>query len=413
MRHAEERGIMRLPRWTLLAALALPLPAGAGEVLEALDRAGDAALDLRLRYEDVEQSTLANPADASTIRSRLTLSSASWRGLSGVVEGDDVESLASANYNDTRNGHADYPVVADPEGADLNQAWLQYEAAGRARIRAGRQRINLGNERFVGASAWRQNEQTFDAVAVELLRTKGFEATYAYVDRVNRVYGPDRGLPPAAFEGSSHLLNARYAWPRAGSVTGYAYWLDLDNAPQLSSTTAGARYEGSRPLREGLTFGWGVEYARQQDAGNNPVRIDAHYAALEARLTAGRWDFVAARELLSGEPPGATPNAAFQTPLATLHKWQGWADQFLTTPAGGIDDRYAGAKARWADWNVQATWHDFSAESGGGDYGSEFDVSAGVKLAKRYDILLKLADFKGDGGFADARKFWVQVQAGF
>src|SRR3546814_12023345 len=29
---------------------------------------------------------------------------------------------------------------------------------------------------------------------------------------------------------------------------------------------------------------------------------------------------------------------AFQTPLATLHKFQGWADLFLTTPSAGVRD---------------------------------------------------------------------------
>ena len=30
----------------------------------------------------------------------------------------------------------------------------------------------------------------------------------------------------------------------------------------------------------------------------------------------------------------------FSTPLATLHKFQGFADVFLTTPASGITDAY-------------------------------------------------------------------------
>ncbi len=37
--------------------------------------------------------------------------------------------------------------------------------------------------------------------------------------------------------------------------------------------------------------------------------------------------------------------AAFQTPLATLHKFNGFADQFLVTPAGGLQDIYFYAKA--------------------------------------------------------------------
>ena len=36
-----------------------------------------------------------------------------------------------------------------------------------------------------------------------------------------------------------------------------------------------------------------------------------------------------------------------QTPLATLHKFDGWADLFLTTPNKGLQDLYAGAAYRF------------------------------------------------------------------
>src|SRR3546814_11261136 len=46
-------------------------------------------------------------------------------------------------------------------------------------------------------------------------------------------------------------------------------------------------------------------------------------------------------EVLGGDD--GTGNRAFQTPLATKHAFQGWADVFLTTPADGIEDAYVGA----------------------------------------------------------------------
>ena len=66
---------------------------------------------------------------------------------------------------------------------------------------------------------------------------------------------------------------------------------------------------------------------------------------------------------------------AFQTPLATLHKWQGFADVFLATPSEGLIDRYA-----WAAFplpfglNFRAIYHDFSAEAGRGHFGHEYNV---------------------------------------
>ena len=54
-------------------------------------------------------------------------------------------------------------------------------------------------------------------------------------------------------------------------------------------------------------------------------------------LSFGPLGFKAGYEVLEGAPTGGL---AFVTPLATLHKFQGWADKFLATPASGIEDAY-------------------------------------------------------------------------
>ena len=69
-------------------------------------------------------------------------------------------------YNSTRNGITDRPVVADPTGTDVNQALILYRGIDSTLIRAGRQRINLDNQRFVGAVGWRQNDQTYDGISL-------------------------------------------------------------------------------------------------------------------------------------------------------------------------------------------------------------------------------------------------------
>src|SRR3546814_3293516 len=65
---------------------------------------------------------------------------------------------------------------------------------------------------------------------------------------------------------------------------------------------------------------------------------------------------------------------AFQTPLATLHAFNGWADRFLSTPGNGLEDIYVGVGGKHGQWNWQALWHDFSADRGGADYGTELDA---------------------------------------
>jgi len=406
---------MRHLRLVVLFSLVLSGAAAGSEAIDQLIGEGAVGIDLRYRYEGVEQEGRPFAADAHTLRARLRLASGDLNGFSGFLEIDHSQALGGQQYDDTRNGRTDYPVVADPEGTELNQAWLQYEIPEQLRVRLGRQRINLDNQRFVGASDWRQNEQTFDAIRIETQRLPGIAFDYSFVDKVRRVFGPETGTPPATFEGASHLVNVRLTALPVGAVILHGFFLDFVDAPQLSSQTLGARYEGKQPLSTSRTISWALEYAHQQDAGDNPASVDAHYGLVDLRLESGMLDLFIGREILSGEHGTFTSatNPAFQTPLATLHKWQGWADQFLTTPPAGIEDTYAGVGAKHSGWNMQAVWHRFSAESTSLRYGSELDMSVARKFADRFELLLKYADYDADGFSTDTRKYWVQLGASF
>lgn len=399
----------------LLLLLLLGADAAAAEGLPTLVSNGKAGLDLRYRYESVEQSDKPATAGASTLRLRLNLSSGSVGGFSGLAEFDHVQVIGGEHYDSTRNGLTRYPVVADPEGTDLNQVYLQYAGGAGTTLRLGRQRIRLDGERFIGSVAWRQNEQTFDAFLLETKALPGVTATYGYLDGVRRVFGPDSGTPPETFDSNSHFLNLKLTKLPVGALTVYGYFLDFDDAPQLSADTYGVRYDGSHALGERLKFNWALEYARQQDAGANLAPIDAAYSFIEVSLKTATAGMVVGREVLSGERGTFTPatNPAFQTPLATLHKWQGWADKFLTTPSAGIEDLYVGLNGSFAGFNGQAVWHDFQAEATSLDYGTELDLSVSRKFAQRYEVLVKYADYSADGLFTDTRKFWLQFGAVF
>jgi hypothetical protein len=135
------------------------------------------------------------------------------KGFSALVQVDHVEALGDVRYDDTRDGLIQYPVVADPRGTDLNQAWLQYAGPASTVLRVGRQKIAIGNERFVGPVGWRQNEQSFDAIRRGTPVLPKTRFTYAYVDRVMRVFGPAEGTLPVhqnrGTNTSSLLLDSR------------------------------------------------------------------------------------------------------------------------------------------------------------------------------------------------------------
>ena len=404
-----------MPRMLVLLFAALAASPVAAEGTADFFEDGEASLDLRYRFETVEQDDKPETADASTLRSRLDLASGEVRGFSGLLQADRTESLGASQYDDTRNGQVQYPVVADPQGTDLNQAWLQYHGAKDTILRLGRQKILIGNERFVGPVGWRQNEQSFDALRLDTRSLPGTSITYAWVDRVMRVFGPDEGSPPAELASDSHLLDARITSLPVGSLALYGYHLDFRNAPQLSADTAGARYDGERELPEGVKFGWAIEYARQQDAGDNVADVDADYQLVELKLSFPAMGVTLGREVLSGERGtfDAATNPAFQTPLATLHPFQGWADKFTTTPSAGIEDLYLAASLKLAGWKGQAVWHEFEAEATDARYGSELDLLVSRRFRDRYELLAKYAYYRADELLADTTKLWLQVSAAF
>ncbi|MCH8134923.1 MAG: alginate export family protein, partial [Proteobacteria bacterium] len=283
-------------------------------------RDGKLKLNFRYRYELVDQDGIAKDAHASTLRTRLTYQSPYLSNFGFLLEFDDVRSVGNDLYNSTRNGNIDRPVVADPEGTEVNQALVSYKGFENTLIRAGRRRIKLDNDRFIGNVGWRQNEQTFDSISLTNTALPKTTVQYAYIGNVNRIFGPDDGTPPANFDSNSHILNVQYAmWPNL-DITAYAYLLDLENAPSASNRTLGIRVVGSNVVNDRISVGYTIEYADQADYGDNPNDYSADYVLLEGALTMGGITAKLGYEVLGG---GAVQ--AFQTPLATLHAFQGWA----------------------------------------------------------------------------------------
>ena len=136
---------------------------------------------------------------------------------------------------------------------------------------------------------------------------------------------------------------------------------------------------------------------------------DTNYFRLQAI-----WKLDAFSAGLGFESLGSDNGQGFRTPLATLHAFNGWADQFLGTPADGLEDFYVRVGYEHRSWVFQALWHNFDAEASGDSFGSEIDLSAKRALGKRYDLLFKLAAFDSDSpDFVDVTKAWLMVSARF
>ncbi|MBU2886437.1 alginate export family protein [Gilvimarinus agarilyticus] len=374
----------------------------AASIKEALTQ-GDVKLNFRLRYEDVNWDGLTD-SDALTLRTRLSFTSQSYQGFGLTLEMDDVQELLDADYRTAGNDalNPGTAIIADPAGTEVNQTFLSYQAPAKTTIKYGRQRILLDNQRFIGGVGWRQNEQTYDAFSLSNKALEDGTFFYAYVHNVNRIFGEDNPIGDHKHE--AHLINFNYAGWDAGKLSLYAYLLDNETAAALSSDSVGVRWAG----KAGESVGYTLEYAIQSDAGDNPVSYDANYLLAEASVKFSGVSIKGGYEVL-GSDDGVV---AFSTPLATLHKFQGWTDRFLGTPAAGVEDLYVGVSGALGGVKLAATYHDLSAEYGSTDYGQEIDISAAKKIGP-VTLLVKYADYQADDFGSNTQKLWVMLNATF
>ena len=385
---------------------------------------GKASISARYRFEHVADDDQPAPparatkdANASTLRLRLNYRTGQWSGWSAFGEFDHVFHVLIDDFNPgvaSGPDRSEYSKVVDPEGSDLNQLYFDYDPGKSTKVRLGRQRILLDNQRFVGGVGWRQNEQTYDAVTVNTNALARTALSYSYLNQVRRITGPSDPSGKAALDG--HLLNAKIGISDGFSITPYYYFLDYKDAAFLGNSTAtmGIRFDGSVSAGDAKVSLLG-EFAAQSDAGDNPADFDADYLHLRAS-----WAMDNGLSLGVGfESLGtdASNGQAFRTPLATGHAFNGWADQFLGTPGAGLEDLYASVKFKAGAWTVTGVYHDFSSDIGGFDYGEEFDVSAATKLGERYGLLFKGAFFSADAGSplnkVDTDKFWIMLTASY
>ena len=359
--------------------------------------------EIRPRYEYVDVAD--NGADkANAYTNRLTLGIGAdfmqIDGLSVYLEGTNV--MGSGDFyskgRDDNNAGL-YEVVADPDQTRITQAYMDYKFSDTL-IRVGRQGVNLDNQRFVGTVNWRQMPQTYDAAAIINNSIENLNLLAAYVWRVNTVVEKD-------FDTNSVLLHAAYTFMPELTLTAYDYLIE-DFADTYGIAATGKIGVG------GANVSYRAEYAHQADPTNGDGSADADYYNLQATANISGFLVGAQYEVLGA---GSDGNGAFQTPLATLHAHNGWADMFLGgTPVDGLVDfnGMVGYKAEWFGV-AKVIYHDFSSDRGSTDYGTEWDALYKNKIpgVKGLSGLLKASWYSADQYKTDTTKFWVMLDYKF
>jgi hypothetical protein len=407
-------------------AVAPPPPPPPAPLLGEAIAGGKIILEMRARYESVDQANLAREGEASTLRTRLGWETGDYHGFKGLIEYEDIRQLGPEDHNiavpgpggTSLNGKTLYPIINDPEVTELNRLQLTWTPSAMLTAVVGRQRILLDDQRFVGNVGWRQDEQTFDAIRTDFAYGK-FKATYVYVDKVNRILGEERD-----WKSDSHLLNATWSVSEPLKIQGFVYALDFSNSLVNSTKTTGAKVSG-KVWASLIQLTYNATYAKQVDYAANPANFKVDYASADL---AGAFDIYTAK--VGYEQLGGNGVQGFTTPLATTHAFNGWSDSFATAGGNksnvdGLKNLYASVVVRprfrftyWFNTELTATYHDFNAERTGADLGKELDLQLVAGITPRLTFLAKYADFKREPtvptgtalGPPDRSKLWISFE---
>jgi hypothetical protein len=407
----------------IMSAVALTAIIGPVSTLSAADDGINILNDMKVtgeirpRYEYVvKEGDSAVAANAFTARTHLKMKAGLLNidGLTTTIGIQSVNNFGSNSYNSTDNGQIGYDVIKDPNFAMLSEASLDYKV-GKTALHAGRSQVNLDNQRFIGTVGWRQVERSYDTVYAADNSIENLNLLAAYV------YGYQGVGAGVTTNTASVLLNAKYKVMDELTVTGYGYLLSS------ISDTYGVALTGK--INAGAKLTYRAEYAMQQDStleygSRGVVKADATYINLDLGANISGILLGANYEVQSGEDTNG--KTAFSTPLGTNHKFNGWADMFLSTPTGGLQDLNVKAGYKTKDFGkLLAVYHVFTADtemtgaSGStDDLGSEIDAVYVHKIPGVNNLtgLVKTAYYMGGevtGYTNDKTVGWVQLDYKF
>ena len=377
----------------------------ADEFTEALT-SGKASVKLNLRYESVEQDNALQNASALTLRTLLAYETRSYKGISAKVEMEDtriVLGLGDHTVGPTGYNLGLYSVIADPEHTELDQGYIKYKNDSLS-VKLGRQVITMDGHRFVGHVGWRQDRQTFDAFSTKYRPTKDFTLQYAYIAQRNRIFAQDADL-----ESKDHLINAAYK-THYGTLTGYGYLLKIENNTDNALDTFGTSFAGSIIAGDANML-YRIEYATQSSESAS-INYSADYLNLEVGAVFNGMTAKVGYEVL-GSDEGVF---GFSTPLATLHKFNGWSDQFLGTPSQGLVNTSFTLSGKLLSGGWTMVYHEFDADDASDtvdDLGSEFNLSYVKKINEHYTVGLKYAAYFAGDIKVDTDKLWFWLSTKF
>lgn len=375
-----------------------------GSIFDSIHLFGVARL--RFEYADLNNGVLQE-AYLGSLRARYGIKTDALAGFKFLAEGETTIILTDQSKYTPFPGfiNNNRSIIADPDNMELNRLQISYEArAMDTTLTLGRQYINFSDQRFIGAVGWRQNDQTFDAILIQNKSLKNLTFTYAYVDQVNRIFGDQTPAPSLdKWTGESHLIHTEYTGIQNHTLRAFAYLLDFDNSAPNSTDTYGLELQGKNS-----SINYLLTAATQSDAGNNPANYREYYYRGQISLKQDCCEFGAGIEVMTSNGTNS-----FRMPLGTNHKFNGFADAYLTTPGTGLVDYYAWIGTKALGLKHKLAVHNFHTQTGNTNLGWEIDYVAARKIGDNAKFVLKAAHLTGKGPQSDITRASAEINLFF
>ena len=245
-----------------------------------------------------------------------------------------------AQLQDVRLWGSESTTLGDfnADDLDLHQGFIDLSSRDDSwRGRAGRQEVNLGGQRLIGAVDWEQQARSFDGLRLEhLVRgTGGTVLAFQTADATAPSHDTDAGV----FVGHGRINNL------LGGVLGlYAIYDTRNGSAPVDRGTFGLRQAGTIDRFEYRLEGY-YQTGKMAGADVAAFMVGARLGTALGKGTVALW-----YDYLSGDDdPTDGTIRVFDTLFATNHKFYGYADLFLAIPAatGGFGLQDAALKGTY------------------------------------------------------------------
>lgn len=392
--------------WLLAATTGVPV-ANASDSHRS-PAASHTQLSLRARAAYLEtyfENQPVNAGQALSYRLRLDWQHAFASHFNANITFDHIDSYWQNQHSDGVRFN-NKPAIPDAPSTQINQAFVSFKSQGAA-ASIGKQTLLLSNQRFIGSNGFWQDEQTFNSAQASYALGFNTQLAYHYINKAYRISGPNagkalvpadsnytaqQGLRPLSALGehllSGHIFNATTTLADYHTFEMLSAFINNKTVNALNHNTVNINYHFKRRLGLWLPE---VEAALATQA-RNQVKCIGYYQ-LKGTLGLKGWKLALEREHL-----GTKQQTPFITPLGSLHEFQGFADQFLSTPQGGLNDDIVHVGFRKQRVSATIAAHYFTAASTSGTralLGKELNITLNYRPSKALQLAFKYAYFTG------------------